>query len=282
MVMINRKLELKKVFIIISLLLICYFSYSAGNNDQSNDNKDQELDFKKDQMKHESENPVFLHKGGMLRVGEHSFYLRTMDEWTGFSTVYLGYRYGVSKAFNIAIEGAASPIPHVYMANILLHFKLYESPKKFFFLGMRMTFGYKYQDSDFNAWTAFGGRDYLYLKRNGFYFIPDLTVAFRFGKFRQYCLYYTIYPRFDFDLVDKVNPIYILFSPVMAGYEVRFPSSRYDWTFAVEAGYTFPMPWNSIQKGKWVNFPSLANISFNYKFGDKFYSKKNLEKYKKK
>jgi hypothetical protein len=63
----------------------------------------------------------------------------------------------------------------------------------------------------------------------------------------------------------------------MIGYEVRFGQNM-EWSFATEAGYTFPIPWGSIPDGEWINFPSLANISVNYRFGDKFYSKQNREK----
>jgi hypothetical protein len=33
----------------------------------------------------------------------------------------------------------------------------------------------------------------------------------------------------------------------------------------VEAGYAFPLPWNSIPAGQWVNFPSLANLGFYFR-----------------
>ena len=224
----------------------------------------------------EKNNPVFLQKGGMLRPGAHSFYIRTNDEWTGFSTVLAGYRFAPNGFFNFALEGGASPITHVYLAAVLLHFKLFESHNKIFFLGLRTRFGYKYMDLDFRAspWNGGLGENYLTVKRNGFYFAADLTAAFRIGPYRRYCIYYTIYPRFDFDLIDRDYPIFVMFSPIMVGYEVRFPKPGFHWSFAVEAGYTFPVPWNHIPEEYWVNFPSLANVSFNYHFGDKWYAKK--------
>lgn len=229
-----------------------------------------------DMIKHEKENPVFAQKGGMLRVGEHSFYLRTNDEWTGFSTIIIGYRYGVSKAFNIALEGGVSPIPYVFLGALVLHFKLFETKNKLFFLGMRMRFGYKYQEHTDAMWESIlNVKNYLGVKRNGLYFAADLTAAFRFGKMNQYCFYYSIYPRFDFDFFDKEYPIYILFSPVMIGFEIRY-GRQMRWSFAIESGYTFPIPWNGVPAGKWVNFPSLANVSFNYRFGDKFYKDKSM------
>ena len=270
---------MKKIIYFLLLISINYYLISDETDDLNN-NKDQ-LTFEDVQKKYESENPVFLQKGGMLRPGEHSFYLRTNDEYTGFSTLFIGYRYGLTNYFNFGIEGGASPIPHVYLAAIILHFKIYETPNKFLFVGVRSKFGYKYQDIDMTTgfWPSIVGDNYLKLTRNGLYFIPEFTVAFRFGKYRRFALYHTIYPRFDFDFFDRDNPVYVLFSPITAGFEVRFPKKRFGWSFAVEAGYAFPLPWNSIPAGKWVNFPSLANISFNYKFGDKFYSKENLKKY---
>jgi len=271
---------MKKFFIIyvLSLLAINYLTFSDENDNKDNDDN---LSYEEAKIKHERENPAFCQKGGMMRVGEHSFYLRTNDEWTGFSTIYFGYRYAVSKAFNIAVEGGISPLPHVYIAAVLLHFKLFETPNKLFFMGMRIRFGYRYQDSDFSQgfWPNVVGQNYLTLRRNGFYLATDFTVALRFGKHRGLCIYYTIYPRIDIDLIDIENMAYFLFCPIMVGFEVRFPRKQFRWSFAVEAGYTFPIPLDAIPQGRWVNFPSLANISINYRFGDKFYSKKNLEKY---
>ncbi len=269
---------MKKMTYIIFIIFLAFYLESDESDDINNEDQ---LTYEEAQRKHEEENPVFLQKGGMMRVGEHSFYLRTDDQYTGFSTIFIGYRYGLTEYFNIAVEGGASPIPHVYFAALLLHFKIYETPKKLFFVGLRSHFGYKYQDIDMTSgfWPSVVGDNYLNLKRNGLYMIYDFTAAFRFGKYRRFAVYYTVYPRFDFDFFDRDNPIYVLFSPVTTGFEVRFPKKRFGWTFAIEAGYAFPLPWNSIPAGKWVNFPSLANISFNYRFGDKFYSKENLKKY---
>jgi len=237
--------------------------------------------FKEAQKEYERNHPVFMQKGGMMRSTEHAFYFRTNDEWTGFSTLLAGYRFAANDYFNIAVEGGASVIPHVYIAAVILHFKFFETPDKFFFLGMRQHLGYKYQDSDFSGsgWKAVVGKNYLTLKRNGFYLISDITASLRFGHYRNFAIYYTIYPRIDFDFFNQDYPIFFLFSPGMLGFEVRFPKKDFAWSFAVEGGYTMPIPFNAIPAGKWVNFPSLANISFNYRFGDKFYSKANRAKY---
>jgi len=235
-------------------------------------------------IKHELESVVFLQKAGMLRPQDHSFYFRTDDEWTGFSTIFLGYRYGVNEYFNIAFEGGAG-LPQVYLANLLLHFKIFESKNRYFFLGTRIRMGYKYQDADpvmfvkndNNDMGYMGlGKDYLTIEdRHSFYFATDLTAAVRFGKYRDHSFYYTIYPKVDFNL--QKPEVWVLFAPIMFGYEARF--GRYmEWTFAVEAGYSFPLPWGSIPDGKWINFPSLANVSLNYRFGDTFYYNTIIEK----
>lgn len=208
----------------------------------------------------------FSQKGGMLLPKEHSVYLRTNDEWTGFSTFFLGYRYALSDWVNIAAEGGISAIPHVYLGALLLYLKLYESPDGFLFIGARTRTGYRYQDSDFSGdgWSNIVGDNYLVLKRNGMYFALDLTVALRFGYQRRSAVYYTLYPRFDVDFVDENDRIQLLFSPGMLGYEFRFKRNQ-QWSFAVEAGYAFPLPWDSIPAGQWVNFPCLANLGFYYR-----------------
>ncbi|HOJ64726.1 MAG TPA: hypothetical protein PLE45_09935 [Spirochaetota bacterium] len=272
----------KKYFIIITILFIAFYLFSDNSsNNISNEEIEKKVEkILKEKIKdYETNNPVFCQKGGMMRTGEHSFYLRTNDEWTGFSTFKLGYRYAVTDYFNIAIEGGASPIPHVYIGALLLHFKIFETKNKFFFLGARFRFGYRYQDSNFNTpeWEPVVGKNYLQLKKHTFYIIPDITASFRFGPYRRFALYYTVFPRFDIDL--EGGPTYIFISPVMAGFEVRF-GYKMEWSFAIEGGYTFPVPWDSVPAGKWVNFPSLANFGFYYRFGDKFYSKKNIEKMK--
>ncbi len=222
--------------------------------------------------KHENDYPVFSQKGGMLRPMDHSFYFRTDDEWTGFSTLEFGYRFGAAEYFNVAVEFGVSPIPYVFLATALFHLKIYESPNKIFFMGTRIRVGYKYQDSDFRF--MFGDTPYLNLKRQSIYLAPDVTVAFRFGRFKEFCVYYTAFPKFDFDIFDRTNT-QIFFCPVMLGFEVRF-GTEMEWSFAIESGYTMPMPFDSVPTGEWVNFPSLANVGVHYRFGDKFY--KNLKK----
>ncbi|HOV14673.1 MAG TPA: hypothetical protein PK771_10345 [Spirochaetota bacterium] len=242
----------------------------------------EDADFKKvyldAKLKHENEYPVFSQKGGMLRPLDHSFYFRTDDEWTGFSTIYLGYRFAPAEYFNFAIEGGVG-LPQLYQANILLHFKIYETPNKFFFMGLRARGGYMYRHADKSmffvgvnnesGYMGFGKDYYTIENRHSIYFATDLTVALRFGKYKEQCVYYTIYPKFDFDLFG--GPTYILFAPVMTGYEVRFGKFM-EWSFAAEFGYAFPLPWGSVPDGKWINFPSLANVGLHYRFGDKFYS----------
>jgi hypothetical protein len=210
---------------------------------------------------------VFSQKGGMLLPKEHSVFLRTNDEWTGFSTFYLGYRYALNNYINIGAEAAASPIPHVYLASFLMHFRLFQSKSGLVFIGAKTHISYRYQDSDFSSGGLENivGPDYLVTKRNGMLFILDLTVALRFGDFRRFALYYSIYPRVDVDFVDDADRSQLMFSPGMLGLEFRFRKNPL-WSFAVEAGYTMPLPWSSIPKGEWVNFPSLANMGFYYRF----------------
>ncbi|MBN2544650.1 MAG: hypothetical protein JXB50_02555 [Spirochaetes bacterium] len=274
-----------KLLIIILAANICIMNIN-GSTDLSDDKdkiKDPVIIFELDKIKHESENPVFVQKGGMMRVGEHSFYIRTNDEWTGFSTFYIGYRYGVSKAFNIAVEGGFSAIPYVALANVLLHFKMFETKNRFLFIGTRIRTGYKYMDIDFSEksfWKGSLGNDYLTARRNGMYIITDFTIAIRPDKkFRRHCIYYTIYPRLEIDFFDKNYPFMFIFSPIMLGYEVRYPRKDFKWSFAIEGGYFFPIPWNHVPEELWVNFPCLANIIFSYRIGDKFYSKENYKKY---
>jgi hypothetical protein len=210
---------------------------------------------------------VFSQKGGMLLEGEHSVYLRSNDEWTGFSSFFVGYRHGTTDDFQVAFEVGASAIPHAYFAALLTYWRIYESPDRRFFIGARTQTGYRYQDSDFSSegWHGIVGENYLTLQRNGIYLVLDLTFAVRFGQDRRHKLYYSVYPRVDIDFVDAVDRVYVMFSPVMLGYEFRW--RRYpNWSFAIEAGYTFPLPWNSIPAGRWPNFPSLANIGFYYRW----------------
>ncbi len=213
------------------------------------------------------EDVVFSQKGGMLMPKEHSVFLRTNDEWTGFSTIYLGYRYAVNDWFNVGGEVAASAIPHVYLAAFLMHFKLFESKSGLFFLGAKTHIGYRYQDSDFSKdpWPGIVGDNYLVSHRNGMYFILDLTAAIRFGDFRRFAFYYSIYPRVDVDFVNASDRSQLMFSPGMVGFEFRFRKNP-KWSYAVEAGYTMPLPYSSVPAGQWVNFPSLANMGFYYRF----------------
>ena len=229
------------------------------------------IKYEKERVDYESKNPVFSQKGGMLRALSHSFYFRTDDELTGFSTIFLGYRFAPSDYFNFSVEGGIG-LPQLYLANILLHIKIYETKNKIFFLGLRARIGYKYQhsedfmfmkDKDGNDTGYMGlGKDYLTITdRHSIYFATDITVAWRFGRLKAQTIYYTIFPKIDLSLTE--NDIDVLFCQIMLGYEVRF-GRWMEWSFEVEGGYTFPLPWGIIPDGKWINFPSLANVSVNY------------------
>lgn len=259
---------MKKNFYILFLFLLVTFSIFS-ESDASWDGT-----FRSDETDDKTYDPTFSQKGGMLLPGDHSFYSRTNDEWTGFSTFYLGYRFGVSRSFNIGVEGGFSAVPYVILANVLLYFRLFETPNRFFFLGLRIRAGYKYQDSDFSSdfWSGIVGDNYLTLQRNGIFVAADLTAAFRFGREKRHVFYYSLYPRLDFDFFNVENRVWVLFSPGMIGYEFRF-GYNLRWSVAIESGYTFPIPWNSIPTGQWVNFPSLANIGIYYRIEHKGYQK---------
>jgi hypothetical protein len=236
--------------------------------------------FNEKKVEHESEFPVFMQKSGVMRPGTHSFFLRTQDEWTGFSTFTIGYRAGLNPFVNISIEGGGSPIPFVFLGTVMLHMKFYESPKKFLFVGSRVRFSYKYQDVRMvgPVWEPVVGPDFLNLQRNGFSIAPDFTVAFRMGPMRNHSVYYTIYPRFDIDITTTpAQALHVYLSPATIGYEVRF-GKRMRWNFAVEAGMSFPVFPTNLALEEWMNFPSLANVHLSYTIGDKFYSKQNMEK----
>ncbi len=197
---------------------------------------------------------TYSQKGGMLEKGDHSFYLRTNDEFTGFSTLFAGYRYGLSNWFQFAIEGGIGI--KVYIANLHLYFKIFESKNKFFFMGLRTRSGYKYQNTSLTLGSAV-----LEDTRNGFYIAADYTFSFRFGDERRHSLYYSIYPLFDIDITGR--PLEIYFAPIHLGYEFLFKKNR-QWSFAIETGYFFPL--NDVADTSWFNFPNLANIGFFYRF----------------
>ncbi len=283
---------MKKFTYIILILTILLFTFTAqifaqngnngennttnnaeNNNDTSEENSNTEQESTTDGNQNNTnieerkyEYPVFVQKGGMMEKGNHALYLRTNDEWTGFSTFYLGYRYAVNEFFNFSIEGGVSAIPHVYLAGIHLHFKFYESPDYTIFIGNRTRFGYKYQDSNFDpeVWGD-GFENYLTVKRNGIYAAADFTISFRLGNTKRHSLYYSFYPRIDIDFVDPEYRFIFMFSPIMFGYEYRF-GRNYRWNFAIEMGYTFPIPWDHIEYQMWPNFPSLANIILQYRW----------------
>ena len=95
--------------------------------------------------------------------------------------------------------------------------------------------------------------------------MADFTVAFRFGDDLQRCIYYTVYPKVDIDFVDADNRVYFMVSPATIGYETRLRRNP-KLNFAIEMGYAFPVPWNSIEPENWVNFPSLANVGLYFRW----------------
>jgi hypothetical protein len=63
------------------------------------------------------------------------------------------------------------------------------------------------------------------------------------------------------ELVDADDRVHFLLSPITIGYELASRKRDY-FSVAVEAGYAFPVPWDGIEEGNWMNFPSLANMGF--------------------
>lgn len=196
----------------------------------------------------------FGQKGGMIPKGTFQIYLRTNDEFTGFSTLLFGFRYGAFNKFQFAIEGGLGV--NTYIIGLLTFTKLYESRSRTIFIGMRTRTGFKHQNTHIELGNAI-----LDDKRTGFYIATDFTTAFRLGKEKRHVLYYSIYPMFDIDI--KGNPLEIYFSPIHIGYEFAFKSNP-KWTFAIESGYFFPL--NEVPDTSWFNFPNLANIGFYHTF----------------
>ena len=160
---------LSKVLVIFCLIFSLVSVFALQDNLSASETPDV-LDFSVESIQHEitiheRDFPVFVQKSGMIRPNTHSFYLRSNDEWTGFTTLIAGYRCGVNAGFNIAVEAGYSLVPQVYLANMLFHFTLFETKNRLFFLGLRLRFGYKYMDVDLTPATWLG-QDYLKLKRN--------------------------------------------------------------------------------------------------------------------
>jgi hypothetical protein len=236
---------MNKLILIIIILLIIPFGLFAG------DDKNLIEDYH-----------YFSQKAGMIPYGSHSFYLRTNDEFTGFSTFFLGYRYGLSDFFQIGFEGGIGI--QVYLASLVLHFKLFESPDYRFFIGIRNRSGFKYQNTYLEL-----GKTLLDDERLGFYIATDLTFAVRFGENKRRSVYFTVYPLFDIDVTGR--PVEIYLAPIHLGYELIFKRNQ-NWSFAIEAGIFLAL--NDVPETNYfyisrnlkrVGFPNLANIGFYYR-----------------
>jgi hypothetical protein len=196
----------------------------------------------------------FSQKGGMIPRGSIQFYLRTDDQYTSFSTLFVGVRYGMFDRFQIAVEAGAGI--GVILTGLLTYTELYEATNDRFFLGLRTQTGFKWQDTYLKLGNAL-----LDDERRGFYISTDLTAALRLGEQKRHVLYYSIYPFFDIDITGK--PLEIYFSPIHLGYEFAFKNHP-EWSFAIETGYFFPL--NDVPDTSWVNFPNLANVGLYYHF----------------
>ena len=217
--------------------------------------------------------PVFSQKAGMIETGTHSFYARTNDEFTSFSTLLIGYRYGLSDYFHIGVEAGVGI--QTYLGSLITHIKLFESKNHRFFIGLRTRTGFKYQQTELSFKVQDesnpGGPNDIIIDedRLGISLAPDLTFAIRLGDDKRVALYYTLYPMFDFEL--RGGPTEIMFAPVHLGFEVRFKRNP-SWSFALDMGFFFPL--NDIPLENYVNmpkfnqiaFPNLANMGLYYRF----------------
>jgi hypothetical protein len=193
---------------------------------------------------------AFSQKGGMLPEGAIQFYLRTDDQFTSFSTLMVGIRYGLFDRFQVALETGAGI--GVFLVAALTYTEIYETPDRSMFYGLRTITGFKWQDTLIRFTKAV-----LDDERTGFYIQTDLTAALRLGEKKNQLIYYSLYPLFDIDVTGR--PVEIYFSPVHFGYEVAFNP---EWSFAIEAGYFFPL--NDVPKTSYFNFPDLANMGLYY------------------
>jgi hypothetical protein len=201
----------------------------------------------------ESSYGYFSQKAGMNPVGSHSVYFRTNDEFTGFSTLLIGYRYGLTEYFQFSLEGGIGI--NTYIGSIVLHHKFFETRNQSFFIGLRNRIGFKYQDVYIKL-----GNAVLDDERTGIFNAIDFTLAWRLGEDKRHAIYYSLYPFFDIDVTGR--PVEIYFSPIHFGYEFRFRNNP-KWSFAIEAGYFLAV--NDVPETSWFNFPNLANIGFYYR-----------------
>jgi hypothetical protein len=205
----------------------------------------------------------FSQKGGMIPEGAFQIYLRTNDEFTGFSTFLVGFRYGWFEKFQVGAEVGVGI--KVYLAGIVTYTEFYESDNRRFFTGLRTRTGFKYQNTRIKLGNAL-----LDDNRVGFYIATDFTAALRLGDDLRRVIYYTFYPFFDIDV--RGYPIEIYLSPVHLGFESVF-KRNHNWSFAYEAGLFFPL--NDVPEtsyfyihpnAKGLAFPNLGNIGFYYTF----------------
>jgi hypothetical protein len=196
----------------------------------------------------------FSQKGGMIPKGAFQIYIRTNDEYTGFTTLIVGFRYGLFDKFQFAVEAGVGI--KVYLIGLLTYTEFVETDSKRFFFGLRTRTGFKFQNTYIKLGKAVLDEDRL-----GFYIATDFTTAFRLGEDKRRVFYYTLYPFFDIDIRGK--PVEIYFSPIHVGFEFAFKRNP-KWSFAYETGYFFPL--NKVPKTSWFNFPNLANVGFYYTF----------------
>lgn len=199
--------------------------------------------------------PVFHQKGGMLNKGQWSFYFRTNDEYTSFSTLLLGFRLGHNKWFQTAYEGGLGI--STYLFNYLMYFRVYSSKNDRFFAGLRLRSGYKWQSTDID-WFE---NDHIKTRRSSLYTAPELTFSFRVGKEKRHSIFLTTYFRFDYSFLKRqgYSPWNIWAAPVHLGYEFRFKKHK-NWSFAFDTGFYLPV--NDIHPDEWINFPNLLNFGF--------------------
>lgn len=153
--------------------------------------------------------PSFLSPAGVLAPGQHALFVTGDTELTGYPTVGLGWRVGLGGFADAGVEVAG--IDKAFLGRLHGKVRLWESPNRRGFIGLRLRTEFKRHEQDVDPETFRPIDDF------GPIVAPELSVGLRLGEGRQHAVYYATIYYLDVDVRDGY-PLEHYYLPALFGY----------------------------------------------------------------
>lgn len=172
---------------------------------------------------------AFLGPGGVLSDGTRAVLVEADTELSGYPTVVVGFRRGVTPGLDLGVE--LGGIDVAFLGRLHAKLRLWESEDHAWYTGLRLRLDFKRHRQDFPE-GEFRPIDDL-----GFAVVPVLSLSRRFGDRAAHAIHVSIFYYLDLDIRPGFEPEHYV-APAMIGYEHRFGNGLF---LQVDLGVAFEL-----------------------------------------